>query len=96
MNFSYRNKNKRTVGYKRKRNYLEWTYSSHREVRVSSTSSRNRKSSSKIWGLILTTIKLGIELAALLIGSGKGRVRLLPELIFEVHGPIYNQYKQTL
>jgi hypothetical protein len=88
MIFSYHSKTKRAVGYKRKRNFREWTYSSRREIKVSSTKTGNRKRGGQILAIILTVltiVKLALELATELMGSGKRRrVRPLPELTHEI------------
>ncbi len=82
MSFSYSSNNKRTIRYKRGKNYKEFSLSHQRTLRVRKTTSRNRPRQSRIWGIVLAIIKLGLEVAAKLIGSGKGRVkRLLPEPI---------------
>lgn len=83
MIFSYHSKTKRTVGYKRKKNFREWTYSSRREIKMNTTNAGDRKRGVKILATvatILTIVKLVLELATGLVGSGKRRnMRLLPE-----------------
>lgn len=77
--------NKGTIRYNRSKDYKEFSLSFRRTRRVRKTTSRNRPRQSRIWGIVLTIIKLGLEVAAKLIGSGKSRIkRPLPELRNEI------------
>jgi hypothetical protein len=80
MSISYDSKNKRTIRYKSSKDYKEFSLSSQSTRRVRVTTPKNRPRQSRIWGIVLTIIRLGLEVATKLIGSGKCRSsRLLPE-----------------
>lgn len=82
MSISYDSNNKRTIRYKRSKDYKELSLSSQSTRRVRVTTPKNRSRQSRIWGIVLTIIKLGLEVAVKLIGSGECRIlRLLPERV---------------
>lgn len=82
MSILYSTKFGRKVKYKRGINHREISFSSKRTTKFR-VSRSNRPSTGRIWQVILMIMRLAMEVAIKLIGSGKYRkIRFLPESVF--------------
>ena len=78
--------NERKIKYKHSNNYREISILSRRSTTFKMSRPKIRAKTTKVWLVILVIIRLALEVAVELIGSGKCRIRrLLPEpVLYEV------------
>jgi len=82
MGVNYSTKVERKMKYKHGINHREISFSSKRTTKLKLSRSKHRSNTVKVWLTILVIIRLALEVAVGLIGSGKCRkMRLLPELV---------------
>jgi hypothetical protein len=78
----YSAEKERSVKYKRGKNHCEISISSRKITKFTMSRSKYRPSTSRIWRTILVIVRIALEVATRLVGSGKRRkLRLLPEPI---------------
>ena len=78
--------NERKIKYKHSKNYREISILSRRVTIFKMSRPKFRAKTMKVWLVVLVIIRLALEVAVELIGSGKCRMmRLLPEpVLYEV------------